>query len=252
MLEQGIRAHRAGNPQAAVQNLEKAAQAFLSPERMQAYVATGRYEGLASLERTLVYLALAQSRLGHSDEARAAIQRLVSAEKITPAYATLGLPEADAAAFEALARSVLPSASLPKRIDLAGEEPAGPLPAVRARGAATEAERIEREKVIAELFAQERERAERQTESRIAAEKAAAEKAAAERIAAERAAAEKAAAERIATEKAAAEKAAAERIAREKAAAEKAATERIAAERAAAEKAAAERIATEKAAAEKA
>ena len=112
-LDLGLRAFRAGDYASAVVDLESAASGGAGEVRATA----------------LVYLALAQFRLGREDNARETILRLVAAESETPVYATLPLQE-DAAEFETLAAAIVPDAKLPPNENLAAAEPMTPLPAV--------------------------------------------------------------------------------------------------------------------------
>lgn len=190
LLDRGVKGFRAGDFQAAVVDLQAAAQGFLSPAQMETYVNTGRFEQLRSFETALVYLALAQFRLGREDDARETILRLISAERISPTYANLAL-EADAAEFESLVTALVPSATLPRNAQLAAADASSPLPAVKP---ATEEkvavrktlaqERAERQAAIDEFIAKERERIQREADERIAAEREISEQQAAEKIAA--------------------------------------------------------------------
>src|SRR5690349_24228404 len=74
-LELGLRAFRAGDFTSAVTDLDVAAQPF-APSELQRYVETGQLDRLPSFETALVYLALAQFRLGREDDARESILRL--------------------------------------------------------------------------------------------------------------------------------------------------------------------------------
>lgn len=204
LLDLGLRAFRAGDYQSAVVDLQAAAQGFLSPEQMQTYVNTGKFEQLQAFETSLVYLALAQFRLGREDDTRETILRLISAERIAPTYASLPL-QTDAAEFETLVVALLPSANLPKNVQIAAADPSRPLPAVRpieeekvAVRKTMAQERAERQAAIDEFIAKERERIQREADARIAMEREATERAASERIAAEKAAAERAASARVA------------------------------------------------------
>jgi hypothetical protein len=118
LLERGMSSYRSGNYQAAVDDLQAASQAYLSPQQMQNYVNTGEFENLGRFETSLIYLALAQSRLGRENEARDTILRLMTAERIEPSYASLSL-EADAAEFETLTARLVPNANLPANVQLA-------------------------------------------------------------------------------------------------------------------------------------
>lgn len=149
LLERGIARYRAGEHSAAVTDLSAAAQAFLSPEKMQAYVATGRFDDLERFETSLVYLALAYSAQGNEEEARAAIHRLATAERIEPAFARLQLRES--AEFALLAARIAPEVAL-------GGGTAQPPIAVAEQ----------RQQVTAEMVGQEIARIQRDAEARIA------------------------------------------------------------------------------------
>lgn len=189
-LELGITAYKAGDFTSAVVDLQAAAQGFLSPEQMQAYVNTGRFERLQSFETALVYLALAQMRLNREDDARETLLRLHSAERISPTYASLNLgPEA--AEIESLAAALTPSNPLPRNTQLAADDPARALPPIVPKTGERMAvkktlaeERVERQQIIDEIVARERERIQREADARIAAEREVIEKEAAARIAA--------------------------------------------------------------------
>jgi hypothetical protein len=204
LLERGIRSFRAADHSSAIVDLQAAAQGFLSPEQMQEYVNTGRFDRLAQFETALVYLAISQFRAVREDDARETILRLVSAERISPTFAKLPLA-ADAAEFESLVKALVPSASLPRNIQLASADPSAPLPSVTPSTEPKVAvrktiaqERAERQAAVDEFIRQERERIQHEADERIATERAATVKAADEKIAAEKAAAERAAAEQIA------------------------------------------------------
>ena len=124
-LERGLASFRAGNHQSAVEDLQTAAQGYLTPEQMRTYVDSGRLETLPRLETALIYLAMAQSHLGRTDDARNTILRLMTAERIEPTYSALQL-ESDAREFETMAASLVPSAQLPSNVSFGT-----PLPPVR-------------------------------------------------------------------------------------------------------------------------
>jgi hypothetical protein len=254
LLQRGIDSYRTDDYTSAVRDLQAAAQTFLSPERMQVYVNTGRFENLQSFEKALVYLTLAQYRLGRENDARETVIRLTTAERIESTFARLPL-DPDATDFEAIAARLVPAAELPRNEQLArgGATPKA-LPPVQAAEAPQRkavqptlaAERTERQKLIDELVAKERERIQREADVRIAAERQRVEEAASVRIAAtERQAEERVAAER-ATAQAEAQRQAELRLAAERKEAERQAAERVAA----AEREAEQRIATERAAAQ--
>ena len=187
LLDRGVRAYKSGDYSSAVTDLQAAAQGFLSPEQMQAYVNTGRFERLQSFEKALVYLALAQFRLGREDDARETLLRLQSAERINPTYATLNLG-ADAAEIESLAAALTPSTPLPRNVQTAQDDPNRVLPPIvpKERVAVKKTlaeERAERQALIDEIVAIERERIQREADARIAAEREQIEKQAAASIA---------------------------------------------------------------------
>lgn len=271
LLQRGIDEYRTEDYAAAVLDLQTAAQMYLSPERMQAYVNTGRFEHLASFERALVYLTLAQYRLGRESDARETVTRLMTAERIEPTYARLPL-DPDAADFEAIAARLVPTADLPRNAALAAGSPNSALPPVRAAEAPVQrkavqptlaAEKTERQKLIDEMVARERERIQREADARVASERERLEQAAEakiaeanraneERLAAERAEAERTSQARVAAAQAEAQRQAEQRLAAERAAAQAEAQrqveQRFAAERAAAERDLEQRLANERAA----
>ena len=232
LLQRGREHFRGGRYAEAAVDLAAAAQQYLSSEEMNAYVQTGRFAKLAQFETALVYLALAHSRLGHEEEARQAVLRLATAERIAPTYSTLPL-EADAAEFETLAPALVPGINLGANVRLAqgGVTPpppsapsAAPVPAA-AVASATSADRIA---LVQQMVAQECSRIQREADEMLAAVRREAD----ERVAREREAARREANERVS----AIERAAAERVAE----IERAAEARIAAAEASARAAIAE------------
>ncbi|HUP50380.1 MAG TPA: hypothetical protein VNA04_16515 [Thermoanaerobaculia bacterium] len=200
MLQRGLEHFRAERYAEAVTDLSAAAQGFLSPQEMQAYVSTGRFEKLPQFETTLIYLALAHSRLGNEREAREAVLRLATAERIEPVYSRLPL-DTDAAEYESLAARLVPDIDLVTNAQLA-----------RAGAAATpqpvmaEPERL---RLVEQMVAQACARIQREADEKVAAIRREAD----ERVAA----AERAAEQRIAEIQRAADQrvAAAERAVRE-------------------------------------
>ena len=79
LLQRGRDHYRAGEYAEAVMALENAAQEFFSNEQMQRYVQTGELDTLPQFETALVYLALAQAKLGRDDDARETKRRLINA-----------------------------------------------------------------------------------------------------------------------------------------------------------------------------
>ena len=184
-LELGMAAYKAGDYTSAVVDLQAAAQGFLSPEQMQSYVNTGRFDQLRSFETALVYLALAQFRLGREDDARETLLRLHAAERIAPTYATLNLGP-DAAEIESLAAALLPSNPLPRNVQnvqTAQDDPGAALPPITRKTPESTTvtkspaeERAERQQLIADVAAREREGIQREADARVAAERQAIER----------------------------------------------------------------------------
>jgi len=188
LLDRGLRAYKSGDYSSAVTDLQAAAQGFLSPEQMQAYVNTGKFDRLQSFETSLVYLALAQFRLGREDDARETLLRLHSAERINPTYATLNLG-ADASEIESLSAALTPASPLPRNVHVAQDDdpnrvlpPIQPKERVAVKKTIAE-ERAERQQLIDEIVARERERIQREADARIASERERLEKEAAVKIA---------------------------------------------------------------------
>ena len=204
LLRQGLTSYRTADFEDAVLHLDGAAQVFLSPDQMQNYVNTGKMANLDRLETALVYLALANAQLQREDQARQAVLRLMTAERITPTYATLPL-EADALAFESLVPRLVPGTALPRNTRLAALPPGSapiliaqatpppaqslqatpppqpdPCAAAEQLAAQLVTERENRQRTIDAVVAQERARIERAADERVAA----AERAAQEKIAA--------------------------------------------------------------------
>ncbi len=119
LVQRGIDSYRAGKFSDAATDLDTATHGLLSQEQMQNYVSTGKFPNLDRVETALVYLTLAQVKLGHQDKAREAVLRLTTAERIQPMYAQLPLP-AEVAGFESTASSLVPGLSLPTNVQLAG------------------------------------------------------------------------------------------------------------------------------------
>ena len=154
LLQRGIEHFRAARHAEAAADLGSAAQAFLSPDNMQAYVNTGRFESLPRFETALVYLALAQARLGNETEAREAVLRLATAERIAPTYTSLPLGT-DGAEFEILAARLVPDLALRRDVQIAAAPVAPP----------TQSDRVV---VVEQMVAQDCARIEREAEARIA------------------------------------------------------------------------------------
>ena len=109
---------RNGQYAEAAKDFGAAADAYLSPAQVADYVRTGHYDALADYETALVYLAVADMKLGRVADARTALRRLSVAERVEPTYQALPL-DADAAEFESIAHQLLPEMPLPPNQALA-------------------------------------------------------------------------------------------------------------------------------------
>ncbi len=238
LLDRGITNYRAGKLENAASDLKAATNAFLSQDRMQSYVSSGQFDSLNQLEIALIYLTIAQSKLGREADARESVLRLMSAERIEPTYARLPLPR-EVAEFESLALRLVPSSTLsnyqvagktpppqapkPAQAQVAVQVAPAPAPVVVAQVApppATPAptptpapapppvqaaanDRTERERYIEQRIAEERAKLEKLFNERFATERASLAKSFEERLASERTSIQTAADQRIATERAA-------------------------------------------------
>jgi tetratricopeptide (TPR) repeat protein len=206
LLRQGLASYRNADFEDAVLHLDGAAQVFLSPDQMQNYVNTGKMANLDRLETSLIYLALANAQLQREDQARQAVLRLMTAERIAPTYATLPL-EADALPFESLVPRLVAGTALPRNTRLAALPPgSGPTLVAQATPPPVPSQSLQAtpppqpdpcaaaEQLAAQLLT-ERENRQRTIDAVVAQERARIERAADERVAA----AERAAQEKIAT-----------------------------------------------------
>lgn len=69
--------------------------------------AFGRVDDIARYETAEIYLAVANERIDHAEDARLAALKVVQAERISPAYAALAIPDAVRSAFETLLPALL-------------------------------------------------------------------------------------------------------------------------------------------------
>jgi tetratricopeptide (TPR) repeat protein len=118
LLLSGRKELRAGRYADAVKDLGVAADSVLTPQQVSKYIRTGHYEALADYEEALVYLTIADMKLGRVADARDAVRRITVAERVEPTYQAL-LLDADAAEFESMARKLLPESPLPPNRALA-------------------------------------------------------------------------------------------------------------------------------------
>jgi len=176
LLERGIASYRAAQYADAAKDLKAASDALLSTEQMQAYVNSGKFANIDKFEKALVYLTLAETKLGHKEQAREAVLRLVTAERIDNAYARLPL-DADAAEFPQIAARLVPGTKLGASTQIAAA-PAQTAPAATPAAATTpnESERADRQRAIDEAVAAERVKMQREADERVAAALAAAER----------------------------------------------------------------------------
>jgi len=243
LLQRGRDSYRSGHYADAIKNLSAAADAFLSPAQVHAYVTTGQLPSLDKFETAIIYLALSYSKMGKDADAAEQIRRLNAAEAIAPTFSKLAL--ADIADFQAVAKRVAPGTPVPTSVATAVTAPT-PAPQPAAPAAIATAQREADQRVAAA-----RATAEQEAQQRIDTERAAIQKAADEKIAAEREAIRKEADRVIAEARAAAEREMQEKIAAERAAMQKTIEERIASERAALERETQERIAADRLAAQR-
>ena len=244
LLQRGRDEYRTAHYAEAVTDLTAAADAFLSPDQVQAYVTSGKMPSLDKFETSVIYLAMAYAKLGKNTEAAEQVRRLLAAEAIVPTYRKLVLPS-DVEEFEALAMRIAPSTPIPPK---GSAQIPGPQVAQAPAPASAPAPV---QPAIEQRVAEARTAAQNEADQRVAAARAAAEQEAQQRIAAERAAIQKAADEKIAADREAIRKEADRVIAEARAAAEKEMQEKIDAERASARKAMEQRIAADRAAIEK-
>jgi hypothetical protein len=209
LLLRGEDEYRTEHYAEAVDDLKAASEGFLSPEMKQKYLETGRLESLTRFETALVYLTMAQSKLGREQDAHDDILRLAAAERIERVYASLPLGS-DVLDFESLAATRSPVNALAANAALAQLRTGAvtPPPTPAASPATTSA--AERENMLRMIEAGSvalRTQYEQDSQQRMAAERAAAQRAADDRLAAEREAAQRAAERRAAQEREAAQRA---------------------------------------------
>lgn len=118
LLAHGRKELRTAQYAEAAKDLGAAADAFLTPRQMAQYIRTGHNDALADYETALVYLTIADAKMGRDDDARATLRRIAVAERIEPTYQALPL-DADAAEFESIAHQLLPEMPLPPNQALA-------------------------------------------------------------------------------------------------------------------------------------
>lgn len=157
LLARGESEYHAGRYGAAADALRKAADALLSNEAQNRYVSEGVLPELPQIEESLVYLALTYGKLGHSEDARDTVLRLITAERISPVYAELAL-QRDRTDFETLAKTLVPGIELPRDRGTA----------VNAPVATTSPERVVMFRLIELRAAEQRAQIERQAAARVA------------------------------------------------------------------------------------
>jgi tetratricopeptide (TPR) repeat protein len=125
LLQIGKDSYHAGRYSTAVEDLRSAAEKFVGLDEKQLFIDTGTLPNLPQFEESLVYLTLAYSKLGRDSEAGDTVERLLSAERISPAYSSLPLTS-EVADFEPLAARLVPFATLPPNAQLARATAAAP------------------------------------------------------------------------------------------------------------------------------
>lgn len=198
LLQRGIASYRASHYAEAAKDLKEAADAMLSQEQMQTYVNSGKFPNIEKFETALVYLTLAEAKLGRNEQAKEAVLRLETAERIEKVFARLPL-EADAAEFPRIAARLVPGSKIGENAQLAaaaaGEKPAAPPPATPVEKPAAPVQTAqttttapapapaaapapaptasqaaaERDRAIAEAVAAERARMQKEADERVAA-----------------------------------------------------------------------------------
>jgi hypothetical protein len=97
---------------------------FDAAERELRISAFGLVDLIDQYQTAHVYLALSADRLGHTDEARRALDRVQVAQRIQARYAMLPLPAEVRAAFDALVQRLMPTASAPLGVTPNATQPA--------------------------------------------------------------------------------------------------------------------------------
>src|SRR5438093_11219988 len=198
LLQRGRDSYRSGHYADAVKDLSAAADAFLSPAKVHAYVTTGQLPSLDKFETAIIYLALSYSKMGKDADAAEQIRRLNAAEAIAPTFSKLAL--ADIADFQAVAKRVAPGTPVPTSVATAVTAPTpAPQPAAPAAIAAAQREadqRVAAARTTAEQEAEQRHGTgdssrQREYADAIAAQRAAAREEAEPAIAEARAAADR-------------------------------------------------------------
>ncbi len=176
LLQSGIASYRESHFAEAAKDLRAASDAIVTDEQMQTYVDTGHLPNIEKFETALVYLTLAETKLGNHERAREAVVRLETAERIESVYPRLQL-QADAAEFPTIAARLVPGTKL--NTEVAAAPSPAPAPSVSPA-----TERADRQREIEEAVAKERARIQKEADQRIAAEREAAQRSAAQQIAA--------------------------------------------------------------------
>src|SRR5437867_3768529 len=122
LLQRGRDSYRSGHYADAIKDLSAAADAFLSPAQVHAYVTTGQLPSLDKFETAIIYLALSSSKMGKDADAAEQIRRLNAAEAIAPTFSKLTLAP-DIADFQAVAKRVAPGTPVPTSVAMAVTAP---------------------------------------------------------------------------------------------------------------------------------
>lgn len=86
---------------------------FDAAERELRIAAFGLVDAIDQYQTAHIYLALSADRLGHTEEARRAVDRVQAAQRVTASYPSLPLPAEIRTAFDALIQRQLPTAIAP-------------------------------------------------------------------------------------------------------------------------------------------
>src|SRR5437764_15062862 len=84
LLIHGRKELRSGRYAEAAKDLGAAADAFLTPQQITAYVRSGHYDALADYETALVHLTVAELKLGRVGDGRPAVRHRRVAERDEP------------------------------------------------------------------------------------------------------------------------------------------------------------------------
>jgi tetratricopeptide (TPR) repeat protein len=99
---------------------------FDAAERELRIAVFGLVDLIDQYQTAHIYLAISADRLGHTEEAQRAVDRVQVAQRIQPRYATLPLPPDVRTTFEALMQRLAPAATAPMGVPPKATAPAPP------------------------------------------------------------------------------------------------------------------------------